>query len=538
MRHSPHYRREPLPSNNRADHRSLAYAADDDVDDDYDDDDGIPSADEDDDEEEMLIASPIVYARDLAWTRREFAWAAALIVLWCASSTCITFGPHVAHPFAAAAAFALVSWALARTLLLLLRVPVLVFGDGWRPYLSSVAFAGIVGGLECGMSLWAITHCTPALVTLGRAAAPPLQLLVALNAGLQRRRGDLLAAVGFLGLGLALTSYDESETSHAPPLLALLGCTALGTVRGRILQSLLHGRDVHPQLLVPRRTIATPLQLMCALAPWACAACVLVALLMESSDLAAGVPSSSSSSSSSAASHARGVEMHSPPPPITTRRAAAAASLAAVRAAAGVAPSYIELALLALIAVGAGLLSLHVIGATSALTFSVASSDHAAAVQQLVAYAAAAARAHAGVAAAAPIVGAPILATLPSPSHLTGIVLTVVSTIAYAQLTIRSTGPAASSASGRPPASSFERSESSESLLGSPNHGHGPPAYRLGGSGHANGGGGRDGADGVVQQDATRGETWSIQRPPGWRGRGSAQAEDGLGRSHGSRDRL
>ena len=124
--------------------------------------------------------------------------------------------------------------------------------------------------------------------------------------------------------------------------------------------------------------------------------------------------------------------MHPPPPPITTRRAAAAASLAAVRAAAGVAPSYIELALLALLAVGAGLLSLHVIGATSALTFSVASSDHSAAVQQLVAYAAATARAHAGVAAVAPIVGAPILATLPSPSHLTGIFLTVVSTIAYA----------------------------------------------------------------------------------------------------------
>ena len=107
MRHSPHWKRQELSCDRSlAYHRGLADEADlgdDDVVSDGADD--IPSADEDD-EEEMLIAAPIVYARDLPWSRRDVALATLETVLWCAASTCIALGPSVASPCAVSALFA------------------------------------------------------------------------------------------------------------------------------------------------------------------------------------------------------------------------------------------------------------------------------------------------------------------------------------------------------------------------------------------------------------------------------------------------
>lgn len=511
MRHSPHYKRQEA-SYDRAlpYHRGLADEADVGDDDDIGDDgaDDIPSADEDD-EEEMLIAAPMVYARDLPWSRRELALATLETVLWCAASTCIALGPRVASPCAVTAMVFAFTWIASRALLLVQRTPVLVFGEDWRLYLRTVALIGALGGLECSIGLWALAHCSTALVTLGRAASPVAQLVVSIHSGLQPRRADLIATVALLSVGMALAAGDDRDVSHWLHLLLLLAAAALGAARGGMLQQLLHARNIHPELLLPRRTIATPLQLAHALAPWSLAVSSVLALLLETPDAwLHGVASAGAWLASAA----------HPPAPVIAARRSATVSMAAARATTAMAPSYAELMLLGVLVFASGLLSLGIVSRASALSLTVIAGVHQAAVQQVTSLAAARTIAAAGAS------GGALVAVLPSSIQLSGLMLVCVATVTYSYLTIQRNASSALASSGSGGDSADRYAD-----IGSPNHGHGPP--------RADRGYGEYSAHPAPSaRNAHIHESWSIQRPTSWR-RAPLQGEAGFSRN-GSQGRL
>jgi hypothetical protein len=509
MRHSPHYKRHEASYDRTLPyHRGLADEADigdeDDVSDNADD---IPSADEDD-EEEMLIAAPMVYARDLPWTRHEVILSLLETALWCTASTCIALGPRVASPCAVTAMFSAFTWMASRALLLVQRTPMLVFGEDWRPYLRSVAFVGALGGFECSIGLWALAHCSAALVTLGRAAWPVAQLVVSIHIGIQPRRADLIATVALLSVGLALAAGDDRDASHWLHLLLLLAAAALGAARGGMLQQLLQARNVHPQLLLPRQTIATPLQLAHALAPWSMAVSSVLALLLETpDDWLRGVASAGAWLTSTA-------HPPPPPPPFAARRSAVV-SMAAAHTTTAMVPSYAELVLLGVLVFASGLLSLGIIARASALSLTVIAGVHQAAVQQVASLAAARMAAAAGA----------LIAVLPSSIQLSGLMLVCIATVTYGHLTIKRNASSAL-ASGGSCGDSMDRYAD----IGSPNHGHGPPRAD-------HGYGEYSGHPASSARNAHAHESWSIQRPTSWR-RAPLQGEAAFSRNYGSQGHL
>ena len=83
--------------------------------------------------------------------------------------------------------------------------------------------------------------------------------------GLERIRISVLIAVLLLAAGLSLAVSHEGHAAPAHLLLVLMAVMA-ASVRGVVLQRVLHGRDV-PGLLA-RREIAQPLQVISAMGPW------------------------------------------------------------------------------------------------------------------------------------------------------------------------------------------------------------------------------------------------------------------------------
>ena len=395
MRHSPHWKRHAY---DHTDDNPLAESDEDDSDDNAD---LMPSADEDE-EEETLLVDRQAYAREQPWTAHGACAVGTCIALWCVASTCIALGPRLPYSFAAVAAVTVMSLALSRMLLLLLRSPVLSFCADWPAYLRTVVLAGALAGLELGTLLWGAANCSASMVVLGRAAAPCAQLLFVMCFGLQRRHGLLLLTMPLLSLGVAFAA-DDSTARWACLLLPLLFSAVFGSLRCAVLQRMLHGRDV-PGLL-PRRQIAQPLQLVYALAPWTLLAALIPALVVE-------LPAALMAGSDGAAAHFRTSQASlrmpppPPPPPVAPPKPAAIAT---------------ELALLGAATFAATLLEFSIINRASALTMTVTSAVQQASMLQLAALVAG---------------GGAIVQSIVDPINVSGLVLVFLATAGYAYATL------------------------------------------------------------------------------------------------------
>lgn len=103
------------------------------------------------------------------------------------------------------------------------------------------------------------------VVTQRRHYCRPRRSLVA--QGLGRLRLALLLPILMIAAGVALAAVDFTrDSTQWAGFLVLLSATLVAAIRAALLQCVLQARDV-PGLL-PRREVAQPLQLACALGPW------------------------------------------------------------------------------------------------------------------------------------------------------------------------------------------------------------------------------------------------------------------------------
>jgi hypothetical protein len=314
MRHSPHWKR--ISEASAFDESPF----DGDDDEEEEDDDGIPSADEDDEQELLIAKDPHAYAAASPWSWHSTGLSAASMVIWCFVRALIAFGPRLSFPFFGTALYAATTWIFSRLMLLILRTatagvshlgapsvgrPSAGAGLNWPglrsgqccTHVQTIGLCGAITALDLALSLWSAQRYSPSLVGLARAASPCCQLLASTLMGLTRPRLPLVAAMMTLGGGgvLAAIGFDEIASASSAPqpvrretfewvtfLLLLTVFGGLSAIRGGTLERMLHGRDN-----VGRRRHASqppppqPLQLMCALSPWAFLTALLVALAAE-----------------------------------------------------------------------------------------------------------------------------------------------------------------------------------------------------------------------------------------------------------------
>lgn len=262
-----------------------------------DDDDTEEDASEEDasEEDEYLIGvNPSVFQHQQAWGRREAAAAGGCIAAWYLLSVTVLMANKLIlrarsfdYPFLASFTYMALKWLLSRLMLLASGQPPLAF-NGWRPYLCTIAAAGVLTSLDVSLSLASYFYVTVTFVVTVKSSAPCWQLLFGTLLGIEQARLELLAVVLVVSVGVGLAARGEFTFSWLPFSL-LLGSAALAGLRGCLLQRLLHcnpaaGNEV-PGLLLQRRQGVHPLQLMAALAPWSTLASALTTAVFEGTAL-------------------------------------------------------------------------------------------------------------------------------------------------------------------------------------------------------------------------------------------------------------
>ena len=174
--------------------------------------DDLESAEEDKSEEELLIANPVLFDRLQPWGRREILVAGVGIMAWYATSISaimanktILRSRRYASPFFISAVYMAMKWLLSRLLMLIMRRPPLVFrrhahrptcraaskrsvrtltllsvrsrSGSWRPYLLTVATAGVLTSLDVGLALCSYLYVSVTFIVVVKASTPCWQLL-------------------------------------------------------------------------------------------------------------------------------------------------------------------------------------------------------------------------------------------------------------------------------------------------------------------------------------------------------------------------
>jgi hypothetical protein len=155
----------------------------------------------------------------------------------------------------------------------------LTFGcpSSWRPYLLTVATAGVLTSLDVGLALCSYLYVGVTFIMIMKATTPCWQLLFSVALGMEKARPELVAVVLLIGSGVGLAAAGDLQFRWTGFAL-LLSSAALAGLRGCLLQRVLHGYDVG---LLIRKQQVHPVQLVYALAPWTTLTALITTLVLE-----------------------------------------------------------------------------------------------------------------------------------------------------------------------------------------------------------------------------------------------------------------